>query len=127
MNTKQLAARFVELCRQSKNFDAMEELYADNIVSVEGVAGPSGLETSGKKAVIEKSKRWAGAYEIHGGTVDGPFLSSSKFAVIFDFDVTDKATARRSKNREIAVYTVADGKIVREEFLYGEGADALAR
>jgi hypothetical protein len=127
MTTQEIAARFMELCRQSKNFDAMEELYADNIVSVEAVAGPSGIETPGKKAVIAKSKSWAAAYEIHGGNIEGPFLAAEKFAVIFDFDVTEKATARRSKNREVAVYTVAEGKIAREEFLYGEGAEGLAR
>jgi hypothetical protein len=127
MSTQQVAARFMELCKQAKNFDAMEELYSDGIVSVEAVAGPSGLETAGKKAVIEKSKKWAAGYEIHGGDVDGPYLAAEKFAVTFIFDVTEKASARRSKNREVAVYTVEDGKITREEFFYGEGAEALAR
>jgi ketosteroid isomerase-like protein len=47
--------------------------------------------------------------------------------VVFEFDVTPKATGQRVKNREIAVYTVANGLIVREEFFYGEGANALAR
>lgn len=105
----------------------MEELYADNIVSVEAVAGPNGFETAGKKAVIEKSRKWAAGYEIHGASVEGLFVAEKKFGVVFEFDVTEKASAQRTKNREIAVYTVADGKIVREEFLYAEGAEALAR
>jgi ketosteroid isomerase-like protein len=33
-------------------------------------------------------------------------------------DTTDKATGQRSQGREVAVYHVKDGKIVREEFYY---------
>ena len=128
MTTPEVANKFVELCRQGKNFDVMQQLYDENIVSVEAVRRKTGsFETAGKAAVIQKSAEWAGAYEIHGGAVDGPFLLSDKFAVVFEFDVTSKATGERVKDREIAVYTVANGLIVREEFFYGEGAKALAR
>jgi len=106
----------------------MQTLYADNIVSVEAVRRETGsFETSGKGAVIQKSAEWAGAHEIHGATTDGPFLLGDRFAVVFEFDVTPKATGVRGKNREVAVYEVADGLIVREEFFYGEDATALAR
>jgi ketosteroid isomerase-like protein len=116
------------LCKEGKNFDVMQQLYDEKIVSVEAVRRKTGsFETAGKSAVIQKSAEWAGAHEIHGGTVDGPFLLGDKFAVVFEFDVTPKATGERVKDREIAVYTVADGLIVREEFFYGEGAKALAR
>ncbi|MBC7926244.1 MAG: nuclear transport factor 2 family protein [Bryobacteraceae bacterium] len=128
MNTSDLANNFVTMCREGKNFDVMQQLYDDNIVSVEAVRRKTGnFETSGKAAVIEKSKEWAGAHEVHGGTVDGPFLQSDKFAVVFEFEVTVKATGERIKDREVAVYTVENSLIVREEFFYGEGAKALAR
>ncbi len=32
-------------------------------------------------------------------------------------DVTDKASGKRAKKSELGIYTVKDGKIVREEFL----------
>jgi hypothetical protein len=35
----------------------------------------------------------------------------------FDVDVTDKASGKRAKVSELGIYTVKDGKIVREEFL----------
>ena len=128
MTTSELADKFVEMCRAGKNFDVMQQLYHDNIVSVEAARRSTGsFETAGKSAVIQKSAEWAGAHEIHGGAVDGPFLLGNKFAVVFEFDVTPKATGQRSKNREIAVYTVANSLIEREEFFYGEGATALAR
>jgi hypothetical protein len=37
--------------------------------------------------------------------------------VQYDADVTDKNSKERRKLSEVGVYTVKDGKIVREEFL----------
>jgi hypothetical protein len=128
MSTSKVAARLVELCKAFKNFDAMQELYADNIVSVEATAKPDGsFETAGKTAVIQKSAAWAAANEIHGATTEGPYLAKDQFAVVFDFDVTNKASGQRESLREIGVYTVEGDFIVREEFFYGEGGGNLAR
>jgi hypothetical protein len=128
MSTAKVAARLVELCKAGKNFDAMKELYSDDIVSVEAAAKPDGsFETAGKAAVLQKSAEWAAANEIHGATTEGPYLANDKFGVVFVFDVTHKASGKRESLKEIGVYTVAGDLITREEFLYGsEGAD-LAR
>ena len=40
-----------------------------------------------------------------------------KFVAQFDVDVTDKGIRKRAKMSELGIYTVKDGKIVREEFL----------
>ena len=128
MTTSEIASKFVQMCREGKNFDVMKQMYDESIVSVEATRRSTGnFETSGKAAVIQKSAEWAGVHEIHGGTVDGPFLLGDRFAVVFEFEVTPKATGKREKIREVAVYTVADDLIVREEFFYGEGSAALAR
>ena len=128
MTTRELADKFVQMCKEGKNFDVMKQLYHDDIVSVEAEVRKTGShETSGKEAVIQKSAEWAAAHEIHGATVEGPFLLGDEFGVVFEFDVTPKATGRRVSNREIALYTVADGLITREKFYYGPGANALAR
>jgi hypothetical protein len=37
--------------------------------------------------------------------------------VQYDIDVTDKNSKKRIQMSEVGVYTVKDGKIVREEFL----------
>jgi ketosteroid isomerase-like protein len=59
--------------------------------------------------------------EVHSAEVEGPFLhGDDRFAVIFDIDATDKASGQRMPMREVAVYHVADGRIVREEF-FGMG------
>jgi len=37
--------------------------------------------------------------------------------VQYDADVTDKSSKQRRRMSEVGVYTVKDGKIIREEFL----------
>lgn len=116
------------MCKEGKNFDVMKQLYHDDIVSVEAEVRKTGSrETKGKEAVIQKSAEWAGAHEIHGATVEGPFVLGDEFAVVFEFDVTPKATGKRVSNREVAVYTAKNGLITQEKFYYGPGANALAR
>jgi ketosteroid isomerase-like protein len=50
--------------------------------------------------------------------VQGPFLGDRQFAVRYEFDTTSKETGQRNRMAEMALYTVEDGKIVREEFYY---------
>jgi len=49
----------------------------------------------------------------------GPFVSPEKFAVWYSFEWTRRVSGERVKFTEVAVYTVGDGKIAYEEFLYG--------
>jgi hypothetical protein len=44
MSVRTVASKFVELCRQGKNFDVMRTMYAPDIISVEG----DGKETAGQ-------------------------------------------------------------------------------
>ena len=119
MSLQSVAEKFVELCRQGKNFDVMETMYAPDIVSVEG----DGKEWSGKGPVIQKSRDWAKVNDFHGEKAKGPyFCGKNKFAVHFALDVTRKSSGQRVTLEEVAVYTVnRDGLINREEFFY-EGA-----
>jgi hypothetical protein len=118
MSLQTIAHRFVELCNQGKNFDVMRTMYAPDIVSVEA----DGKETPGQQPVIQKSERWAAANEIHGEKVLGPYFNGpDQFAVHFTFEVTPKATGKRTTLQEVGVYTVKGEKITREQFFY-EGA-----
>src|SRR3954453_7497122 len=110
MSVQTVAKKFVELCRQGKNFDVMRTLYAPDIVSVEG----DGKETAGKGPVIKKSEDWVADKTFHGETVAGPFFnggSPDQFAVYFTFDITPKATGQRITEEEVAVYTVKNDLI----------------
>ena len=52
--------------------------------------------------------------------ITGPFVSPERFAVHYTFDWTRKANGERVQLDEVAVYTVVDGRIAREEFLYAQ-------
>ena len=56
---------------------------------------------------------------MHETTAAGPYLhGTDRFSVVFGMDVTNKTSGERVQMQEVAVYTVRDGKIVREEFFY---------
>ncbi len=117
MSVRTVASQFVELCRSGKNFDVMHTMYAPAIVSVEG----DGKETAGQGPVIKKSEDWVSDKTFHGETVAGPFFNGAnpdQFIVYFTLDITPKATGKRITREEVAIYTVKDDKITREQFFY---------
>ena len=122
MDTKQVGDRLVELCRQGRNFEAIDELYSDDVVSVEAAENPNfGAELRGRGAIRGKNQWWFENNEVHGAQIDGPFANDDRFAVKYHFDFTRKSEpmlGQRVSFDEVAVYTVSDGKIVREEFYY---------
>ena len=118
MNTEQVAKKVVELVRKQAWYEALDTLYDDDIVSVEAYsAGGGSPEMRGKEAVRGKIDWWVKGMEVHSFTADGPFIAHERFVVQYDADVTDKQSKERRKLSEVGVYTVKDGKIVREEFL----------
>ena len=122
MDTKQVGEKLVALCREGKNMEAVDALYAPNIVSIEAVGTPDfPAETRGIDGVRDKGRKWFDNHEVHSATADGPFPNNDRFAVKYHYDVTAKsgpAAGQRFNMDEVALYTVKDGKIVREEFFY---------
>lgn len=117
MSVQTVAGKFMELCNQGKNFDVMRTMYAPGIVSVEG----DGKETAGQGQVIKKSEDWGSDKTFNGEAVAGPFYNGAnpdQFAVYFTFDITPKATGKRTTIDEVGVYTVKGDKITREQFFY---------
>jgi hypothetical protein len=55
--------------------------------------------------------------EVHSFKASEPFVAHDRFVVQYDADVTEKESKQRRQISEVGVYTVRDGKIVREEFL----------
>ncbi len=118
MNTEQVAKKVVELVRKQAWYEALDTLYDDNIVSVEAYsAGGGPTETRGKEGVRGKIDWWVNAMEVHSFKASEPFIAHDRFVVQYDADVTDKQSKQRRQMSEVGVYTVKDGKIVREEFL----------
>ncbi len=118
MNTKQVANRLVELCRDGKNIQAIDELYADNIVSKEMPGMPGQEVTEGIKAVAQKSEDWyATVEEFHSGDISDPVIAGNHFSIKMAYDVTFKDRGRQQME-EVAVFQVDNGKIVNEQFFY---------
>jgi len=119
MTTHEVANTLVRLCSEGKLDEALKTLYSPDIVSMEAGAPPGqSREAKGIAAVKAKSEFWITNHDIHSFKVEGPLVAGSQFAVVFKMDVTFKPQSRRFQMEEIAVYKVADGKIVYEEFFY---------
>ena len=58
MATQEVAARFNELARQEKWFEIQDELFADNVRSVEPTTAKNLKNAEGKAAVRKKAERW---------------------------------------------------------------------
>ena len=122
MNTEEVAKKVVELVRKQAWYEALD-LYDDNIVSVEAYSmGGGSPETRGKEGVRGKIDWWVNTMDIQSFDVGDPFVAHDRFVVQYDADVSDKKTKERRKMSEVGVYTVKNGKIVREEFLPRVGA-----
>jgi hypothetical protein len=118
MNTEQVAQKVVELTGKQAWHEALDTLYAKDIVSVEARAMDGGSpETRGIDGVRGKTDWWLQNMQVHSVKVSGPFVAHDRFVVQYDIDVTDKNSKKRMQLSEVDVYTVNDGKIVREEFL----------
>jgi SnoaL-like domain len=118
MSTEEVAKKVVELVRKQAWHEALDTLYDKNIVSVEaaGMGGES-PEKRGIDAVRGKTDWWVNNMQVHSVKVSDPFVAHDRFVVQYDVDFTDKNSKKRTKASEVGVYTVKDGKIVREEFL----------
>ena len=124
-STLDVGRKLVDLCRQGKNIDAVETLYAPDVVSVE-VFGDDKMprRMQGVAAVRGKNQWWLANHQIHGMTVNGPFPHDERFIVHYRMDVTPREgpmQGHRMQFEEAGLYTVRDGKVVQEEFFYHMG------
>ena len=117
--TTEVANKYVSLCRAGKNEEALRALFADDAVSVEAMAMPEmPQEARGLAAIKAKGEWWSNNHEVHSASVWGPWPNGDRFIVGFRFDVTNKPSGKRRQMEEAALFTLRDGKIIREEFFY---------
>ena len=119
MDINDVALGLVTMCREGNFLGAIDRYYARDVHSVE----PSGTphvpaDLVGIELVKAKNHWWFQNYELQHYKVAGPFVGDGQFAVQFTYDVTCRATGRRSVMTEMALYTVEGDRIVREEFYY---------
>ena len=121
----EVGKKLVELCRQVKNLEAVDKLYAADILSIDAVGDeqmPARMQ--GIDAVRAKNKWWLENHTLHSIEVNGPFPHGDRFIVHFKMDVTANAgpmAGMRMAMEEAGLYTVHNGKVVQEEFFYHMG------
>ncbi len=90
--------------------------FCPDCVSVEG----DGTAAEGRAAMDAKCEWFYNAMTMHSLEVMGPFYGATGFSVHYKIDMEAKdGSMPRSVMHEVGVYTVKDGKVVREEFMSG--------
>ena len=118
-DTATVARELVKLCSEGRNNEAIDRLYSPNIVSVESMGNEQmPAEMHGIDAIRGKNEWWSENNEVHSAKVTGPFIGENQFAVKYEYETTFKPTGERMQMKEMALYDVKDGRIVREEFFY---------
>ena len=118
-STAAVAQELVTLCRAGRNLEAIAKLYSPKIISVEPVGGEHmPAEMTGIEAIRGKNEWWFNNNEVHSAEANGPFVGADQFAVHYSYEATFKPSGERVRMSEMALYTVKDGKIVREQFFY---------
>lgn len=118
---KEIADQLVENCRTGNEKQGLKDLYAPKAISVEAIVAPGAdsRETVGVDAIQGKHDWWESTFEVHSADVEGPYLhGDDQFAVTFSIDVTNRESSERMAMKEVGIYTVSNGKVVREEFFY---------
>lgn len=120
MNLKEIADELVAGCREDRAKENLSKLYAPDAVSIEAQEMEGmGRETHGVEGIRGKHEWWEGAHEVSGASVSEPYLhGDDRFAVIFEVQGKVKESGEAFDMKEVGIYHVANGKIVREEFFY---------
>jgi hypothetical protein len=118
MTVHEVAARFHELARQEKWFEIQDELFAENVRSIEP-PGSHGLPNAEGKAVVRmKGEALVSQVEaVHASSTTEPVVAGNHFAVGRELDMTVRGAGRTQMN-EVMVYEVERGQIVAERFFY---------
>ena len=117
METYEIANRLVELCKKSENLKAIEELYSNDVVSIEMKGAPN-EKVSGKENILQKNREWFNNVEtMHASEISNLTVIDSHFSCKMSMDCTFK-NKERMTIEELAIYKVDQGKIVEEQFFY---------
>lgn len=116
MTTQQVADKYHELAQQNKWTEIMKTLYHDDIVCIEPPNSKSPPYTKGQDDVMKKAEHFESITEtVHNAYSTNPIVAGNLFAVGLGQDLTIKGVGR-TKFDEFGIFTVENGKIVREEF-----------
>lgn len=113
-STAELGGKLVALFNQGKADEWIKSAWNKKVRSIEG----DGTLHVGPKHVLEKWAWWMGTTEVLGCTAEGPYVGATGFSVKYVMHCRDRASGKEMHMTEVGVYTVKNGKIVQEEFMY---------
>ncbi|MEO8109642.1 MAG: SnoaL-like domain-containing protein [Ginsengibacter sp.] len=118
MTTKEIAILLVEMCRAGKVEEAKEELFAEDVISIEPAEGLLAKETKGMEAIRKKAELFISHVEnFYGVVLSEPVIAGDYFSISWDTDIQMKGQERKTDS-ELCLYKVKDGKIISEQFFY---------
>jgi len=118
MTTQEVADRFMELAREEKWFAIQDELFSEDVKSIDPPHSPYFKSAEGKANVRKKGEEFVADIEAaHKRYTTEPIVASRHFVVGCESDITKKGLGRIHIH-ELMLYEVRDGKIVSEQFFY---------
>ena len=119
MELREIADALVAGCREGREDENLDRLHAADAVSVEAVDFGGGREVHGVAGIRAKHAQWNEMFEVLGHRASDPMPhGDDRFAVVFDARTRHRESGAVEEMREVGLYHVADGRIVREEFFY---------
>lgn len=119
MTLMEIANELVAGCREGRELENLDKLYATHAMSVEAQDFGGGRAVKGIEAIKGKHAYWSTMFEPIGGSVSDPYPNGdNQFAVIFEIQTRNRQSGEVTEAKEIALYTVENEEIVKEEFLY---------
>ena len=118
LTIQQVVARYNELAQQEKWFEIQDELFADNVKSIEPPTAKYLPNAEGKLAVRKKGEDWVKKVEaVHKRYTSEPLIAGNHFVIRREIDITVRDLGGIQFN-ELILYEVREGKIVSEQFFY---------
>ena len=118
MTTQEVANRMNELFKENKWQEVQDELFADDVLSIEPEHSQAVKTAQGKETLKKKAQDFGAMIEeMHGGWCSEPIVAGNFISFGMGMDCTMKGMGR-TKMDEIAVYEVKDGKVIKEQFFF---------
>lgn len=114
----EVAARFEELAREERWFDIQDELFDNDVKSIEPAHSVYFKDAAGKYQVRKKGEAFVSEVEaVHHTFTSKPLIEGNYFVVAREVDLTHRKNGRMQMN-ELMMYEVRNGKIISEQFFY---------
>jgi hypothetical protein len=116
--TEDVVDRFMELAKDEKWFEIQEELFDNDVKSIDPSHSPYFPFAQGKANIRRKGEEFVkDIVKAHNLVTGAPIVAKDHFALRRVVDVTHNVFGRVHLD-QIMLYEVKDGKIVTEQFFY---------